>query len=122
MMNSFQPVRYHLKIILNYFMIFSRTYTKSLEMSTVFYRNIELPAGSVISPSLPVLGVNGWIKSIGGGLGVVESNGQVDASSSGRKFEADGEVVSDEFKSTPSRPGSVDITILFIFCCLWKNE
>lgn len=67
--------------------------------------------------TLPMLGVSGWVKSKGG-LGVPGSSKHVDASSSGRKVDTDGDVVKDSGKSAPSSVGSVDIwrwSILFYY-------
>lgn len=62
-----------------------------------------------LSVALPMLGVRGWEKS-SGGLGVSGSSRQVEASSSGRNVDTEGEVVSDSgSRSAPSRVGSVDI-------------
>lgn len=58
--------------------------------------------------AFPMLGVSGWVKS-SGGLGVPGSSKHVEASSSGKNVDTDGEVVSDSGNSTPSNVGSVEI-------------
>lgn len=58
--------------------------------------------------------MSGCTKSIGGGLGVAGSSGQIDASSSCMNVDTDGEVFKDSGMSTLSSAGSVEIPKLFI--------
>lgn len=77
--------------------------------------------------SLSIFGVSGSLKFIGGGGdGVLPellfgNNGHVDASSSGKNVEQDGDVFSDWTKSTPNRALPVDISKLLIVF-YWKFD
>lgn len=65
--------------------------------------------------SLWAFGVNGSLN--GGGDGVVGNRGHVDASSSAKNVDIDGDVFNDCGKFTPSNDWFADISKLFIVFC-----
>lgn len=78
-------------------------------------------ADVLLSLSLSMHGVSGWENVMGVVLPFVfeDSSGQMEASSSGRKVETEGDSIKVRGNSTSSRAGSVEIPILFI--SLWSR-
>lgn len=73
-------------------------------------------ADVLLSLSLSMHGVNGWENVIGVVVPLVfeDSNGQMDASSSGRNVDTDGDSINVRGNSTSSNAGSVDMPMVFM--------